>query len=139
MTFSISASTPFSKIDWSNFENRPPINESMIFCEERDRYKSTTCCVDEYSIEHALEVAHENNLGNEPVVKFLDEYPCLNMLELDSIADKIDEMIPEIEGSKPAPPFPIFECVTQSIFDGLKRALPPALLESIRPYLCRAQ
>ena len=139
MTFSISASTPFSKIDWSTFENRPPINESMPFCENNDGYKNTKCCVDEYSIEHVLEVAHRNNLADMPEVKFIDQYPCLNMQEIDSLADKIDEMIPEIDEHNQTPQFPRSECVTQSIFDGLKRALPTALLESIRPYLCRAQ
>ena len=139
MTFSISASTTFSKIDWNNFENRPPINDLMPFCESKDRGKNTKCCVDEYSIEHVLEVARKNNLEDMPEVKFIDQYPCLNMQEIDSVADKIDEMIPEIEESNKTPQLPKSECVTQSIFDGLKQALPQKLLESIRPYLCRAQ
>lgn len=84
MSFSISSSTQFSEINWDSLENRPTINESMTFCEEKDWNSDSRCCMDRYSIEHVLDVAHENNLWNMPEVKFLEAYHCINGPELDS-------------------------------------------------------
>jgi hypothetical protein len=51
------------------------------------------------AIDSVRRVAHKNNLWEEEEVKFLEEYPCINWAELDSIADKIDEMIPTPESA----------------------------------------
>ncbi len=53
------------------------------------------CCCDGYSIEAVLDEAYEANLGNNPEVKRLVEYPCLTCSELDSIADKLSALVPE--------------------------------------------
>ena len=95
MPLSISSSTNFSNINWDDLENRPVINKSMTFCEEKDWYNDAKCCMDSYSIEHVLDVAHTYDLRELPEVKFLEEYPCLNGLELDSLADKIAAYIPD--------------------------------------------
>ena len=121
MSFSISPSTPFTSINWDTFENRPVINKSMKFCEEKDWYADTKCCMDGYSIEHVLDVAHENNLWNAPEVQFLDEYPCVNGLELDSLADKIAGMIPDTEPEPTPTPTAPKQCLPIIIFEQLKK------------------
>jgi hypothetical protein len=103
MSYSISASTSFSSINWNNFENRPPINPSMTFCEEKDWYEDVKCCMDSYSIEHVRDVAHEHGLGDTPEVRFLDRYPCVNGLELDYFVDEIEAM-PSNVNNNPTPP-----------------------------------
>jgi len=116
MSFSISTSTPFSAINWDNFENRPPINESMKFCGSADRYKDTKCCMETDSIEGVLYVAHKNDLRNADEVKFLEEYPCVNWVELDSLADKIDEQLPETTPTPvPTSPQPPRQCIPMSV------------------------
>ena len=136
MSLSVSASTPFNAINWDNFENRPPINGSMTFCEEKDWYEDQAkCCMDYYSIEHVLDVAHEYELGEAPEVKFLEQYPCLNGLELDYFVDEIESMPSNVHNEKPEAP-PTFTCVTQLVFDSLKGILPNPILDSIKPYLC---
>jgi len=119
MSFSISPSTPFTSINWDTFENRPPINDSMKFCDEKDYYKETKCCMDGYSVEHVVEVAHQNGLWDAPEVKFLEKYPCVNGTELDSLADQIDGMIPEPTPS-PTPTEPK-KCLLIELFDQLKK------------------
>ncbi len=99
MSFTISSSTPFSSINWNDFENRPPIDASMMFCEDGNRSSESKCCMETDAIDSVRRVAHKNNLWEEEEVKFLEEYPCINWAELDSIADKIDEMIPTPESA----------------------------------------
>jgi hypothetical protein len=137
MSFSISASTPFSSINWDNFENRPPISKSMPFCKEEDWYEDKKCCMDGYSIEHVRDVAYEYGNQNTPEVKFLDQYPCINGIELDYFVDEIERMPSDVETKSPKPQFPSFECLSQTVFEGLKNVLPKPLLDSIEPYLCR--
>ncbi len=136
-SFSVSASTPFSSISWNNFENRPPINSSMTFCEEKDWYEDVKCCMDGYSIEHLRDVAYEYGHENTPEVRFLDQYPCLNGLEIDYFVDKIERMPSNVRKEESEPTFPTFQCLSEALFEGLKKVLPKPLLDSIAPYLCR--
>lgn len=69
----------------------------MTFCKE-DSWDSANakCCLDGYSIEHVLdETGGSQKSGLER--KFLDQYPCVNGVELESLADKI-------QGDKPSNP-----------------------------------
>jgi hypothetical protein len=137
MSFSISRSTGFSEINWSSFENRPQINSSMQFCREKDWYEDAKCCMDGYSIEHILDAAYEHGNENTPEVKFLDQYPCLNGVELDHFANAIDRMPSKVDKT-PTSEFPTFECISETIFEGLKKVLPQTILEFIEPYLCKS-
>lgn len=138
MSFSISNSVPFSGINWDSLENRPPMKSGMLVCKEKDWYEDKKCCMDGYSIEHVLEVANDYGLGDTPEVQFLNEYPCVNGLELDYFVDQIERMepktTPEEEELKK---WPTFECLTKPIFEGLKKVLPQPLLDKIEPYLCK--
>ena len=136
MTFSVSDTASFKDIQWNNFENRPQINKSMPFCKEADWYDDVKCCMDGYSIEHLIDAAYEHGNENTPEVQFLEQYPCLNGLELDFFADEIEGMASKTE-QKPKPSIPVMECVSKNIFEGLKKVLPEPLLESIKSYLCR--
>ncbi len=118
MSPSISTSVKFADINWDTLENRPTINESMTFCEEKDWYADVKCCMDGYSIEHVLDVAHENNLWDMPEVKFLDQYPCINGLELDSLADEIAGRIPD---PTPEPTPQPRQCLPVALFEQLKK------------------
>ena len=109
----------------------------MPFCREEDWYEDKKCCMDGYSIEHVRDVAYEYGNENTPVVKFLNQYPCINGIELDYFVDEIERMPSDIEKESPKPQFPSFECLSQTVFDGLKKVLPKPLLDSIEPYLCR--
>ena len=120
MSFSVSSSTPFAKINWDNFENRPPINNSMPFCSDKDTSSDTKCCMDDFALENVTRVAHKNNLWDAPEVQFLDKSPCLNFAELDSLADQIDEMIPEIEQNTPLP-LEAKQCLPLALFEQLKK------------------
>ena len=121
MSFSVSSTTSFSGIKWQTFENRPPINESMKFCGSADRYKDTKCCMEADSIEGVLYVAHKNDLREADEVRFLEEYPCVNWVELDSLADKVDEMLPEAAATPvPTIPLPPRQCIPMSIYEQLK-------------------
>ena len=139
MSYSISSTVPFSAINWETLENRPPIGESMKFCEEKDWYEDVKCCMDGYSIEHVLDVAYENGNENTPEVKFLDAYPCLNGLELDHFVDEIERMPSTGDKEELTPQFPTFECLSRAVFEGLQKVLPKPLLDSIEPYLCRQE
>ena len=89
MPFSISSDTAFKDINWNNLENRPSIDDSMIFCKDSDWHKSAKCCMDGYTIEHVLDISHEQSSHSSPAAKFLEEYPCLNGLELDRIVEEL--------------------------------------------------
>lgn len=85
MNYSVNNSVPFSAINWSSFENRPEIKDSMIFCTEENWDQNVKCCMDGYSIEQAIE--ESANRGRKRAgIKFLDQYPCVNGPELESIA-----------------------------------------------------
>jgi hypothetical protein len=120
MSFSISPSTPFASINWDNFENRPPINESMPFCDDKYTGSDSKCCMDDYALESVTRVAHKNNLWNTPEVQFLEKSPCVNLAELDSLADQIDEMIPETEQNT-TPPTEAKLCLPIALFEQLKK------------------
>jgi hypothetical protein len=137
MSFSVSSTTPFSAINWDNFENRPPVKQGMPICEEKDWYEDSKCCMDGYSIEHVLDVANDYGLSDTPEVKFLDEYPCVNGLELDHFVDEIEGMEPKSTPEPEVPTWPSLECITKPIFEGLTRILPKPLIESIKGYVCR--
>jgi hypothetical protein len=88
MSLSVSPSTPFASIDWTTFENRPEINSSMPFCTEKNWVQNYKCCMDGYSIEHAI----EGTLGRskrKPGTRFLEQYPCVNGPELESLVEGI--------------------------------------------------
>ncbi len=126
MSFSISSTTSFANINWDNFENRPPINESMPFCDDKGHYSDTKCCMDDYALENVVRVAHNHDLWEVPEVKFLEESPCVNLAELDSLADQIDEMIPDTE---PEPQ-------TGHTPTETKQCLPIALFEQLKKLVC---
>jgi hypothetical protein len=69
----------------------------MTFCEADNRSSDAKCCMETDAIDSVRRVAHKNSLWEAEEVKFLEEYPCINLAELDSLADKIDEMIPTTE------------------------------------------
>ena len=55
MSFSVSSTVSFSKINWDNFENRPQINGDMPFCKEDAWDKANSkCCMDGYSLDSHL-------------------------------------------------------------------------------------
>ena len=97
MNYSINNSVTFSAINWNSFEGRPQINEPMTFCKE-DSWDSANakCCMDGYSIEHVLDETRGSQKSSLER-KFLDQYPCVNGVELESLADKI-------QGDKPSNP-----------------------------------
>ena len=124
MSYSISSTTPFSAINWDTIENRPSINESMQFCGFEDRYKYTKCCMETDSIEGVLYVAHKYDASEVDEVKFLEEYPCVNWAELDSLADKIDEVLPETPPPPVTPPpQPPKQSIAMLLFGLLKRSI----------------
>lgn len=88
MSFSISPSTTFANIDWNTLENRPPIDKSMIFCQEKDWYDAVPCCMDGYTIEHVHDLAYENGFLGTAEAQFLNEYPCLNAIEMNHFYEK---------------------------------------------------
>ncbi len=137
MNYSINNSIPFSAINWNSFENRPQMGKGMPICKENDWYEDKKCCMDGYSIEHVLDVAHEYGHGDTPEVKFLDEYPCLNGLELDRFVDQIETMPSDYKPKDYS--WPAIGCVTKSIFSGLSIMLPENLMTSIKPYLCKEE
>lgn len=103
MSFSVSSSAPFSSINWKNFENRPEIKDSMPFCTENNWNKKAKCCSDGYSIEHALDMIPEEKMST-PEAKFLEKYPCVNGIELESLVNKIsEENTTSIEPKHPKP------------------------------------
>jgi hypothetical protein len=103
MSFSVSSSKPFSSIDWSSFENRPEIKDTMPFCTEKNWYKDSKCCADGYSIEHALETIPEKKIKT-PEARFLEKYPCVNGLELESLVERVSGGETSMEQPKPLPP-----------------------------------
>jgi hypothetical protein len=137
MSYSIFNSVPFSSINWDSFENRPSTKGSMPICQEKDWYEDSKCCMDVYSIEHVRDVAYDYGHENTPEVKFLDQYPCVNGLELDYFVNRIEAMPSKVAQEEQKPQFPSFECLSQAVFEGLKKVLPKPLLDSIQPYLCR--
>jgi hypothetical protein len=86
MTYSINNSVPFSAINWDSFENRPRINEPMIFCNESNWEKDVKCCMDGYSIDHTLNEAEKKSIGKNQEISFLEQYPCVNGPELTELA-----------------------------------------------------
>lgn len=135
MSYSISNKTTFAEIDWNTFENRPPIKRTMPQCKEKDWYADVKCCMDGYTIEHVRDMAYDNGYVDTPETQFLDEYPCLNGVELDYFVDIVtapqSNIGTESESSTLA-------CVSNTIFQSLEKILPKSLIDAIKPYLCRS-
>ena len=98
MNYSISNSTPFSAINWNNYENRPVINERSRFCSDSQQDNPRAkCCMDGYSIEAVLD-----EIAQSPERDFLSGYPCVNGMELSGLADRagfVDEFKETDSGS----------------------------------------
>jgi hypothetical protein len=90
MSFSVSSSASFSSINWTTFEGRPEIKDSMPFCKEKDWDQDKKCCMDGYSIEHALEMIPKLGMKSSEA-RFLEQYPCVNGLELESLVEGASE------------------------------------------------
>lgn len=86
MSFSISPSTKFADIAWSNFENRPYV--SGHFCTEKNWYDDVPCCMSGYTIEYINDLAQANGLQGTPEAEFLNEYPCVNGVETNYFYEK---------------------------------------------------
>jgi len=138
MNYSINNSVPFSAINWNTLEGRPQVQnlgKETRFCEEKDWYADEKCCMDYYSIEHVRDVAYEYGNQNSPEVKFLDQYPCINGLEIDRIAYDI-EALPSNKKPSEENSWPSLDCITKPILDGLKAILPKSLMDAMKPYSC---
>ena len=48
--FSISTDATFTEIDWSNYKNRPVINETMPLCTDQNWDEDVPCCMPSYLI-----------------------------------------------------------------------------------------
>lgn len=125
MIYSIS-STQFSNIDWDNFKDRPPIDESMTFCEEKNWNDDVKCCMDGYSIEHVRDIAYEHGLEDVPEVRFLDR-ATLALTDLSLITLRTESKACLLENCRNRLSL---NSQTSSVF-------PKQLADSIRPYLCR--
>lgn len=103
MTYSINNSVSFSAIDWDSLENRPQINDTMTFCDENNwDDPDAKCCMDGYSIEGAI---HEGKFSkSSPEGNFLNQYPCVNGMELEMLAESTSR--PTSKNPIPAPSTP---------------------------------
>lgn len=138
MNYSISNSTPFSAINWNNYENRPVINERSRFCSDSQQDNPRAkCCMDGYSIEAVLD-----EIAQSPERDFLSGYPCVNGMELSGLADRagfVDEFN-EAVPAKTQPPQYSCDPKTIQALQRLVEALPVKLgdVTSALPDLCKA-
>ena len=127
MNLSISATTTFPNINWDTLENRPVIDESMPFCRDFNWEYDIPCCVDGIVISDTLQMAYEGGKEDTPEAKFLNEYPCINSLEYERVAN---DLIPpasqdwKAEEEKPC----LLVQISQTITQGLKAIIPKWLL-----------
>lgn len=131
MAYSISTLTRFTEIDWNNFNNRPAIDSSMPFCNEKDWYRDRRCCMDGYTIEHVRDMAYDNRHQNTAEARFLDEYPCVNGVELDQL---IDKMAGSQTTDRKKTQSASFKSASQSFFIKLINELPNSLLKRFKNY-----
>ena len=100
--YSVSTTTPFSQIDWNNFENRPSISGQVPFCTpEQEDDPMADCCVDWYGLE-----AITDQMPNSPVRDFLLQGPCLNGEELIDLAESSEPSRPEKKPTTKKPTTP---------------------------------
>lgn len=127
MTFSISSSTTFEQINWDNFENRPVIDESMPFCRDFNWVYDIPCCVDGIVISDTLQMAYKGGKENTPEAKFLNEYPCINSLEYERVAN--DLMPPASQDWMSQEQKPCWlEQISRTITKGIEGIIPKWLL-----------
>jgi len=82
-TYSVDPTKPFSEIDWSTFDRRPPITQSDPRCQEAEWFTRSRCCMGGYTIEHANDLIGDAQRSKSAEGEFLAQYPCVNGTELD--------------------------------------------------------
>lgn len=89
----------FDRIDWTNLRSRPPIDAARI-CKESEWWEPAKCCMSGYSVEHVLDTGRDNGFEGSAEMRFLQSYPCLNGVELDSFFERFSKELPSREAGK---------------------------------------
>jgi hypothetical protein len=89
----------FDRIDWTNLKDRPPIDKGRL-CKESEWWDTAKCCMSGYSVEHVLDTGRDNGFEGSAEMRFLQSYPCLNGVELDSFFERFSKELPSREAGK---------------------------------------
>ncbi len=72
-----------------------------------------------YSIEYVLDLAWDHGNIDTPEAKFMDEFPCINGIEIEYFTDEVTRKKSD------------FERISQTVFQLLRKVIPEPLLNCV--------